>query len=829
LLVLHHIIADGWSRGVLLRELTALYRSFCDGTPSDLSPLPIQYADYTLWQQQWLGSDASRAQLDYWRSQLANLPALELPSDRPRPAVPDFTSRTCTLALNADTVTAAEAFSRCEGVTLFTLLLTIFTLLLHRYSAHDDIGVGVPVANRSRPELEPLIGFFVNTLVLRTRLTGELTFRGLLLQVKATAAEAIARQELPFAKVVEVLQPERDLSQNPLFRVMFQLQSGYQLQNAASADLLPGLNLQQTWIDPQQTKFDMTWHGIEREEGLLLAVEYRVDLFDETRIQRMLDHFQTLLQSAIAAPDCRLADLSLLCPAERHRLLVEWNQTQAPLPAQSVHQRFEAQAAATPEAIAVITDQPLTYRELNHRANQLAHTLQAQGIGPESLVGLYLHRSADLMVALLGVLKAGAAYLPIDPNLPAERVRFILDDAQVARVVTAGLKPPDGPPVLDLADGALEAPSHNPAIPVEPENLAYVIYTSGSTGRPKGTLLTHQGLSNYLSWAARTYKTDGGAPVQSSIGFDATITSLFVPLLTGQPVTLIPDTSGVQELEALHQALTGGDRFGFVKLTPSHLRALEPLMGEDTLVPGQQPTFILGGEALKGRDLAFWQRRFPHSRFVNEYGPTEAVVGCCVYEVPLGFDGEAVPIGRPIDNVQLYMLDPDLELVPVGVPGELYIGGVGVARGYLNRPDLTAERFIPNPFAAPPNNSTLIPIDLPQSAPVRASGRSPLPMPMNGPPILYKTGDRARYRPDGTLEYLGRMDEQLKLRGYRIEPGEIEAALQQHPAVAQTAVALRDVGDAAKLVAYVVPTAELEPLFLKTHLTQHLPAYMVPD
>jgi len=863
LLVLHHIVADGWSRGVLMRELATFYRAFAENAAAALPPLPIQYADYTLWQQQWLQSDACRAQLDYWRQQLAGLPALELPTDRPRPAVPNFTSRTCTCSLPSDCVAALKALSQREGTTLFMTLLAAFKLLLHRYTTQDDIGVGVPVANRNHSEVEPLIGFFVNTLVLRTCLTGSMTFRTLLQQVRQVTADAFQHSEVPFARVVEALECDRDLSQNPLFQVMFQLQSGYQRQNAATLDLdLPGLEVQQTWIDPGQTKFDMTWHGIERDDDLLLAVEYRTDLFNENCIQRMLGHFQTLLAGILAHPDCPVAELSLLSAAERHRLLVEWNQTQTPLPSECFHQRFEAQVEQTPNAVAVIDPtQQLTYDQLNRRANQLAHTLQARGIGPESLVGIYLPRSVELLIALLGVLKAGGAYVPVDPSLPGERVRFMLADAQVSLVVTAGAEAlgevvGSAHPTLDLLDEReklAQAPDHNPTVSLEPENLAYVIYTSGSTGKPKGTLLTHRGLSNYLHWCTQAYDVaaGGGAPVQSSIGFDATITSLFAPLMVGQPVTLLPET---HEVEALSQALQGSDTFSLVKLTPSHLNAIAPLILPPTPHPPIHPSthsLILGGEALHGRDLAPWQQHFPNLRLINEYGPTEAVVGCCIYDIPLDFAGDTVPIGRPIANVQLYVLDPNLEPVPIGVPGELYIGGAGVARGYLNRPDLTAERFVPNPFFQGTGHGghgignkelSLLP-----------TSYSLLPTPYS---LLYKTGDRARYRPDGTLEYLGRMDDQIKLRGYRIEPGEIEAALCQHPQVEQAVVVLRDdLGEAAKLVAYVVKAEEeykvqgtrckgeeqenpdpctlhpepYTPSPLRPYLANKLPAYMLPD
>ncbi|MEM9008335.1 MAG: condensation domain-containing protein, partial [Cyanobacteria bacterium P01_F01_bin.86] len=670
LIVLHHSVADGWSRGVLMQELATLYRQLSghkgEGESVSLPPLSIQYADYALWQQEWLQSSNCQIQLDYWRKQLASLPVLELPCDYPRPVVANFISNTCTHTLSLDRVMALKTLSRQQGTTLFMTLLAVFKVLLHRYSAQADIGVGVPVANRNHTEVEPLIGFFVNTLALRSHLTATMTFRDLLQQVKQTAADAFQYQEVPFAKIVEALQPERDLSQNPLFQVMFQLQSGYQLQNAAAPNLdLPGLTLEQTWINPGHTKFDMTWHGIERDEGLLLAVEYRVDLFKASRIQRMLGHFQNLLDGILANPDRPLAELSLLSGAEQHQLLVEWNQTEALLPADCFHHCFEAQVEKTPDAIAVIdADQTLTYRQLDYRANQLAHVLKVQGVEPEAFVAVCLPRSVELMTALLGVLKAGGAYIPLDPQLPEERLRFILDDAQVLLLLTASHETlpeslASACPTLNIQawDSIAQAPSHSPAIALAPENLAYVIYTSGSTGMPKGTLLTHRGLVNYLNWCTQTYEVAAGkgAPVQSSIGFDATITSLFAPLFAGCPVTLLPET---HDIEALNEALTAesGDRFSLIKLTPSHLKALAPLIASacdesrhdesasllvdhpstpPPLSPSPPNAFILGGEALHSHDLTFWQQHFPNTRFINEYGPTEAVVGCCIYDVPL--------------------------------------------------------------------------------------------------------------------------------------------------------------------------------------------------
>ena len=819
ILVLHHMIADGWSRGVLMREFAALYSAACRGEVPDLAPLPVQYADYALWQHQWLQGPDSSAHLDYWRQQLADLPVLELPGDRPRGAAPDPRSRTCTITLSPACTSALKALSRQCGTTLFTTLLAAFNVLLHRYSGQDEQVVGVPVANRHDAEVEPLIGFFVNTLVLHTRTAGNLTFGDFLAHVKQVVGEALQHQEIPFSQVVDALHLERDLSRNPLFQVMFQLQSdSYQLQNAAMPELdLPDLTISQAWIDPGHTKFDMTWHLIERADTLMVVVEYRTALFDAARIRRMLQHFQTLLDAIVADPARRLSELTMLSPAERQQLLIAWNRTETTLPLHCFHEAFAQQIQRSPDAIAVRdSHRQLTYQALNQQANKLAARLRQQGIGPERLVGICLRRSVDLVIALLGVLKAGGAYLPLDPALPQERLRFMLQDAGVAAIVaeeaTWPLVESCAPVVmLNLShDWQPDVASHDGPSPVSLDHLAYVLYTSGSTGRPKGTLVTHRGLANYLYWSVQAYAvaTGGGAPVQSSVGFDATITSLYTPLLAGQTVHLLPEG---HEVETLYDVLQDAAGYSLIKLTPAHLRALHPL-----IAPAAHPpkAFVIGGEALQARDVAFWQQHAPEVRLVNEYGPTETVVGCCTYTLPRhGEASGAVPIGRPIANVQLYILDAYLQPVPIGVPGELYIGGAGVARGYLNRPDLTAERFIPNPFA---------------SAGQAAST------------VLYKTGDRAQYRADGVIEYLGRVDDQVNLRGFRVELGEIEAGLRQCAQVAQAAVVLRTTpSGTSQLVAYVVldtdpqqgnsasPVSERVAM-CRQQLRQQLPAYMIP-
>jgi surfactin family lipopeptide synthetase A len=601
------------------------------------------------------------------------------------------------------------------------------------------------------------------------------------------------------------LQPERDLSHSPLFQVMFIL------QNAPRQVLeLPGLTLTPLELDSGTAKFDMTLSMIEEAAGLRGWLEYNTDLFDAVTIRRLLGHFRSLLAGILTDPDQRLAELPLLTESERRQLLVAWNATAAQYPKdQCLPQLFEAQVEHTPDATAVVfEDQQLTYRELNVRANQLAHHLRKLGIGPEALVAICVERSLDMVVGLLGILKAGGAYVPLDPAYPMERLVFMLEDAQASVLLTqkrllASL--PEHKTRVICLDTEWEVmaqePAENPACKVTTGNPAYVIYTSGSTGQPKGVMIPHQGIVNYLAWCTKAYAVAGGsgAPVHSPLGFDLTITSLFSPLLAGQSVVLLPEEQGI---EALGTLLRTGDDFSLVKITPAHLEVLSQGLPAAAAV-GRARALIIGGEALWGESLAFWRTHAPDTRLINEYGPTETVVGCCIYEVPpeASIPGP-VPIGRPIANTQLYILDPMLQPVPIGVPGELYIGGDGLARGYLNRPDLTAEKFIPNPFGSEPGAR------------------------------LYKTGDLARHRPDGNLEFLGRLDHQVKLRGFRIELGEIEAVLGGHPAVREAVVVVReDVPGDVRLVAFVVSDREPAPPSreLRAFLQAKLPDYMIPS
>lgn len=770
LFIMHHTIIDGWSIDVLVNELSELYNAFLQGKPSPLPPLPIQYADYAVWQHQQTQGQAFTEQLNYWRARLAGAPPLlALPTDHPRPAVQRFQGAVRPWFNLSPELTDGlrRLANQCE-TTLFMVLQTAFAILLHRYSNQDDILIGLPMANRDRPEMEALIGFFANTLVLRSDLAGNPTFRTLLAQVRQNALDAYQHNALPFEQLVEALQPKRELSYSPIFQVALNW------QNAQSGiPKLAGLNASHLHVARVAAIFDLLLILYEIDQVVFGRWEYNTDLFEAATIERMTGHFQTLLAGIVADPDQPIRALPLLTEAERQQQLVAWNRPVA-LPSAGAalsaqlcfHQLFEAQVERTPAALAaVFVNKQLTYRELNQRANQLAHYLIKAGVGAETLVGVCLDRSLEMLIGILGILKAGGAYVPIDPAYPQARIAFMLEDAQlqlvltsaaVAPKLTTGGRPSGSRTVCLDRDWSLiaaESPE-NPVNRVQPDNLAYCIYTSGSTGRPKGTLIEQRNLTNYLTWAIQAYEVaaGSGAPVNTSIGFDATITSLFTPLLVGKTVFLLPEED---ELEALGRALQSGEPFSLVKLTPTHLDILSRMVDQ----PSKARYFIIGGEALFESHLTFWRTYAPDTHFINEYGPTETVVGCCIYDAKDRLSAGAVPIGDSptgaIANTQLYVLDSQQALVPIGVHGELYIGGAGVARGYLNRPELTAERFVANPF---------------------------------GPGKLYKTGDLVRRLADGKLEFSGRVDSQVKLRGFRIELGEIEAALTQHPDVQEAVV-----------------------------------------
>ncbi|HSK78180.1 MAG TPA: amino acid adenylation domain-containing protein, partial [Thermoanaerobaculia bacterium] len=788
-LTLHHAASDGWSLGLLVREVAALYTAFAQGEPSPLPELPVQYADFAVWQRSWLHGEALEGEIDWWRQELADLPPLlTFPTDRPRPAAQSYRGATRPVRLPAELSRHLGALGRRSGSTLFMVLLAGFEALLGRFSGQDDLAVGSPIAGRNPVETEGLIGFFVNTLVLRGDLSGTPTFGELLGRVRETALAAYLHQDVPFEKLVEELAPERSLAHAPLFQVMLVLQNA----PVESLEIEP-LRLRPAGDTGTMAKFDLTLTLEETEDGLRGVLEHATDLFDAATIDRLAVHFERLLAAALATPERPARELPLLSPAERHQAIAEWNDTEVSVLQARVDELFAAQVRRTPQAVALACgDEALTYAGLDARSERLAAHLLALGAGPDVIVALFLERSIDLVVALLAVLKAGGAYLPLDLSLPRPRLSFLLDDARPSLVLTRTRRLPDLPEnatgvvcLDDLPEGAApEAPAVQPAA----DNLAYVLYTSGSTGTPKGVAVTHRGLANYLLWAADAYPAGegSGAPVHSPVSFDLTVTSLFLPLLAGRRVDLVPEEEGVEGLAA---ALAQGG-FGLVKLTPAQLEVLERLLPPERAAQSAK-ALVIGGEALSAEQLAFWRLHAPGLRLINEYGPTETVVGCSIYEVPASIPAGPVPIGRPIANTRILILDPQMSPVPIGVAGELYLGGAGVCRGYLHRPGLTAGKLVPDPFGARGER-------------------------------LYRTGDLARRLPDGMIEFLGRADHQVKIRGFRIELGEIEAVLAALPGVREAVV----VASGQRLVAYVAGDVAVEDL--RRPLSERLPDYMVP-
>ncbi|WP_164020351.1 non-ribosomal peptide synthetase, partial [Pyxidicoccus trucidator] len=790
LLNVHHISSDGWSLGVLVREVAALYEAFSQGQPSPLPELPVQYADFAAWQRQWLQGEALEAQFSYWRQQLAGAPqVLELPTDRPRPATQSYRGASLWRLMPKALSQALAALCQREGVTSFMALLAGFQSLLSRYSGQTDIVVGTDIAGRTHADTEGLIGFFVNQLVMRGDLSGDPSFRELLGRARQVALGAYAHQDVPFEELVRVLNPGRSLAHAPLFQVKLVL------QNTPITELkLPGLAFRGVEGNTGAAKFDLTLAINETPEGLACICDYSTDLYDTDTMARMIEHLQVLLEAAVANPDTRLSSLPLLTEAERQRVLVDWNATDAELQDTSAHALIEAQARRTPDAPAVqMGERTLTYRQLDERANQLAHHLRSLGVGPEVLVGLCVERSPELVVSILAVLKAGGAWLPLDSSYPTERLAFMLRDARPPILLTQEHLADELPvqsELLVLLDSEWDSliarqPTHAPDVRVLPDNLAYVIYTSGSTGRPKGTLLRHRGLCNTARRTIDAMRLRPGSRVLqfASIGFDASVWETLPTLMAGAALHLA-SRDELMPGAPLHQLLRQR-AITAATLTPSVLAQLEP-QGLEAL-----ESLTSAGEACTSELVARWK---PGRRFINAYGPTETTI-CATLDSEV--EAGRITIGQPFDNVRAYVLDAGLRPAPVGVPGELFVGGAGLARGYLGRPELTAERFIPNPFASEPGER------------------------------LYRTGDKVRWLSDGHLEYLGRIDFQVKLRGFRIELGEIEAVLSSHPSVREAVVVLRE----DRLVAYAVPQPEhsLDAASLRSFLQQRLPEYMVPS
>ncbi|HVR98612.1 MAG TPA: amino acid adenylation domain-containing protein [Thermoanaerobaculia bacterium] len=800
---LHHIVTDGWSNGLLLSEVAQLYAAAVAGAPSPLPELPVQYADFALWQRRKLSGETLERLLSWWRSRLDGSPAaLELPADHPRPAHRAHLGGVIPRRLPASLVAALDALGRGREATLFMVLLAGFQTLLGRMAGVEDVVVGSAVAGRSRAETERLIGFFANTLALRGDLSGDPSFTEMLDRARRATLDGWDHGALPFEKLVEELRPGREAGGNPLFQVVLVL------QNAPRPTLaLPGLTLEPVDIHSGVAKFDLTLSAEpEADGGLTLWLEHSRELFEAPTAARLLDHLETLLRAAAASPGTRLSELPLLGVAERHQLLGEWHAPAAVVDAETtVHALVEARAAAEPEAPALLADGLcLTYRELEQRANRLAHHLIAMGVRPDMPVGVALERSADLTLTLLAVLKAGGAYLPLDPSYPDERLVQMLGDADPPLVVTrtahlgrlGGL----GRARLVAVDGDGEAiaarGSASPAVPMAPANLAYILYTSGSTGRPKGVAIPHRGVVRLVRDADFARRGPREVFLQlAPIAFDASTLEIWGALANGSCLAVMPAGSpSLPELEAALQRfgvttlwLTAGLFHQVVDERPSALRGVRRL--------------LTGGDVVSPPHARRLLETFPGHTLIDAYGPTEnTTFTCCHWMRELADVGSPVPIGRPAPGNRVYVLDGTFRPVPIGVPGELCAGGGGLARGYTNLPALTAERFVPDPWSGLPGER------------------------------LYRTGDRVRFLADGRVEFLGRLDHQVKVRGFRLEPEEIETVLATHPAVRQAAVvAVADPHGDKRLVAYVVPEGDGEPVpALKAWLGERLPAWMVP-
>lgn len=828
LLTMHHIVSDGWSMGVFIEELTTLYRAFSLGRPSPLRELPIQYADFALWQREWLQGEVLEAQLEYWRRHLGGVGgALQLPTDRSRPAIYTSGGAVESLVLPKWLTEALQTLGREERATSFMTLLAAFQTLLHRYSGQARIDVGSPIANRSRAELEELIGFFVNTLVLRADFSGDPTFRQLLRRVREMTLGAYAHQDVPFEMLVDALQVERDMSHTPLFQVMFILQNAPTGTGLGTQDASE-LTLSQIDVHSGTSTFDLTLSMAETAEGTEAAIEYNTDLFDAATIVRMLVHFQTLLEGIVVNPDGRVSTLPLVTAVEREQLSLEWNDTAVEFAEdQCVHELFEQQVARTPEAVAVVVpateSEPrdaLTYRMLNQRANRLAHYLRKLNVGPETVVGVCIERSVDMIVSVLAVLKAGGAYLPLDPLYPQDRLAYMLKDSAVPVLLTQTslrnvLPVYHGRVIYVDADGEAvdREDDGNPVNRATSQSLVYMIYTSGSTGQSKGVMIEHRSLVNaYLAWEDAYDLREVHSHLQmANFSFDVFSGDLVRALCSGGKLVVCP-REWLLAPERLF-ALMCQERVDCAEFVPAVLRHLIQYLAESEQRLDFVQVLACGSDSWYAEEY----RRFlrfcgRETRLINSFGLTEACIDSCYFESShLTLSGDqVVPIGRPFSNMRLYILDDELQLVPVGVTGELCVGGLGVARGYRNRADLTADRFIPDPFD-------------------HALGAR-----------LYRTGDMARYRPDGNVEFLGRLDHQIKIRGFRIEPGEIEAAIGGHPAVQQAAVvAVEAVTNEPspslpmdkRLAAYIVPVGEPGPTDgeLRRFLQESLPDYMVPS
>ena len=817
ILSIHHIISDGWSIAILIREIAALYSSLVSGHDSPLAPLDIQYADFAAWQRDWLDGDQMERQLRYWRKQLAGeYSSLELPTDRARPARQSYRGARLVANVSPEVSRRLKELSRQESVTVYMLLLAAYKVMLMRLSGQEVVTVGTPIAGRNRRELEGLIGFFVNTLVMRTDLTGDPSFRHLLRRVKKTAVEAYAHQDLPFERLVAELQPERDLSRSPLVQVAFALQG-----NLLPVIELPGVTIDPLDIIKETAKFDLNLSVSDTEDGFVAALIYRSDLFESATIARLLQHFLNLLEGIVANPDEHIWNLPLLTAAERQQITVQWNNTDADFPSdRCFHELFELQAAKTPGNVAVVCEgERLTYEELNGRANRLASALVKQGITADAVVALLDKRTINLLTAMLAVFKAGGAYLPLDPTHPAQRLRQVLSQSRSRLVLTAGnltrhlsqaideLPLADRPVVLEIEELLQREDSEaNLSLQRNASDLAYVIYTSGSTGLPKGAMVEHAGMLNHLF--AKVYdlelkKSDIVAQTASQC-FDISVWQFLAVLLVGGQVHILSDEVAHDPSELLKK--TGANRVTILETVPSLLRSMLEEIAEAADARPKLEALryaIVTGEALPPELCRQWLNIYPGIPMLNAYGPTECsddVTHCFINEPP-STDIVRMPIGRPIANMRMYVLDKTMSPVPIGVHGELYVSGIGVGRGYLNDAKLTEASFLNSQAVGEPG------------------GR------------LYRTGDLVRYLADGNIEFLGRIDHQVKVRGFRIELGEIEATLSKHSAVRESVVITREDFGEKQLVAYVVlhPQQTVAASELRNFIRDNLPDYMVPS
>jgi amino acid adenylation domain-containing protein len=794
LLTLHHIVCDGWSLGVLTREVSALYDAYSRGAASPLPALPVQYVDFAVWQRGWLAGGTLDVEVAWWRERLRGAPPLlEIATDRPRAAQPGEAGGRVPVTVPVETAEALRGLSRAAGTTLFITLLAAWQLLLSRYSGQTDVSVGTPTAGRNRLETEGLIGFFVNTLVLRTDLSGNPGFRTLLERVRAATLDAYGHQDVPFERLVEELEPERSVAHSPLFQTVFTLQSDH------GEDLrLGSLRAEPLDAGVAPAKYDLSLTLAEPADGTIRgSLAYRAELFDTATVERMREHLLVLLAGVAAEPDRPIADVPLLADAERRLGVEAWNDTAAEYPAGTVHASFEAQAERTPDAVAVAVrgGESVTYRALNERANRLAHRLVRLGVGPDVQVGLCAGRSAELVVGMLAILKAGGAYVPLDTAYPADRLAFMAADSGIRIVLIHGAEVPlEGLTVIALGEDTSAEPIENPARGVDSANLTYVIYTSGSTGRPKAVGVPHGALANHMAWMQDAYPLTANDRVlqKTPLSFDASVWEFYAPLLIGATLVMAGREAHRDPAELLRTLAE--EEITILQVVPAYLRAVLETSG--TADVRSLRTLFCGGEALAAELAARAADAFGCT-VVNLYGPTETCIDATSHVFSADGAGAQVPIGRPVANTGAYVLDAVLAPVPIGIPGELYIGGAQVTRGYLGRPGLTAERFVPDPFGGEPGAR------------------------------MYRTGDKLRWKADGTLEFMGRLDGQVKIRGFRIEPGEIESVLSAHPELAETRVVVReDTPGEHRLVAYVVGTAGTD--VLPVYLRQSLPEYMVP-